>query len=159
MSSTLKAAVFFSVLLTAPAAWAEGFTIGPSLATFNSGGGSVYGVDATVILGKDAPAGWLSGGLRGTGGSSGNRYMPYIEVGRWFLFNFGLGATFAASGGHDTAALGHAFIGLPIGMPLIYVEPYWRPTYGAVFDPAGWYHELGILIKGGVVKTKTNFRF
>lgn len=155
--------ILFCALLTTPAAWAEGFTLGPSLGNFKSGAGYVYGLDATLLPSRENWSTWLSAGYRGAGTNQGTRSLPYVEAGAWTFVNVGLGATLAAGGGYPTSLLAHAFIGVPLGSfgdaPAIYIEPYWRPAYGTLIDQRGWYSEFGFLVKGGFARVNSHFRF
>jgi len=91
---------------------------------------------------------WLSGGCRFLFQEE-HIYLPYVEVGGWWILNLGVGYTAAVNG---PEALGdhffHAFVGAPLPVPLLFekipllVEPYYRPAFGERV-----LHEAGLLIK------------
>ena len=68
---------------------AEGFTIGPSIGTFTSCGGTVYGIDATLLPSKEHWGTWVSAGLGGTSTEHGTRNLPSLEAGEFFFLNLG----------------------------------------------------------------------
>jgi len=163
MSSAPKITLVILTLLASRAALGEGFTVGPGFGTFKAGAGAVAGIDVTVLPSKEHWATWLSAGLRGTMIEGNQRNLPYFEMGAWTFLNLGMGITLATGGGYKTSVLGHGFIGAPIGTfgdaPAFYIEPYWRPTYGALVDKRGWYNEFGVLFKVGFARAKLNLRF
>jgi len=127
------------------------FTLGPSLAYAPGDGqrsGFLAGADATITAGF----GWGSLGARVRPGETWNAY-PYVEVGVWFVVNFGVGYSLGL--GPDASPQNwHWFVGLPIPLgslgssdhPLLFIEPYYRPTM-SIDDPSPTLHELGLLVK------------
>jgi hypothetical protein len=124
---------------------------------------TLFGVDATLIPSQEEWRYWVSSGFRSTFTESNALWLPYVEAGGWLVANLGLGATLAIAEGQGTSLLGHAFIGLPVGSfgdaPAIYLEPYYRPMYGALRDEIGLFHEGGLLLKFGRVPVKLNLRW
>ena len=132
-------------------------TYGPSAGYLWSAGPTV-GVDVTWIP-YERDTWWLSGGVRGALPKERALALPYVEAGGYFLLNLGVGATMAAGGGHGTSALGHLFLGLPIGNDTnedtFYIEPYYRPAYGTMLGQTGFQHEVGLLVKWGYIRYRS----
>jgi hypothetical protein len=126
-------------------------TLGPSLAAAPGSGqrsGFLFGADATLTI----ALGWVSLGARALPGEHWNLY-PYAEAGIWFGLN--LGAGYSLGVGRDVPLQNwHLFVGLPFPIgalgdePLLFVEPYYRPTM-SLNDPTDSpaLHEIGLLAK------------
>jgi hypothetical protein len=150
--------VLLSCLSALPARAADRpqITYGPSAGYLWSAGPTV-GVDVTWIP-CEWETWWLSGGVRGALPKEHALVLPYVEAGGLFLLNLGVGATMASGGGHGTSALGHLFLGLPIGndknRDTFYIEPYYRPAYGTMLGQTGFQHEVGLLVKWGYIRER-----
>ncbi len=143
-----------------PGGWGttRGLTIGPSMAWV--GGKEMEntfapGLELTYFHRINTPLfAWISPGARLWIADGGTGVIPYIEAGLSFLFfNAGVGYGMGFLTPNVPAHSVHGFFGvaIPIWTPkkghLLYVEPYYRPTWNVSTgdDTAG--HELGMMIK------------
>lgn len=131
----------------------SGFSAGPSVAWVSGAqhtpGGLMLGLDLALFVDHV----WLSAGtrLRVESDAVGAVY-PYVELGGWYLVNFGAGYTLGVASGRAVWHNVHLFLGVPIplgtsGPILPYVEPYYRPMLG----DGVVVHEVGVLVKGALV--------
>jgi len=113
------------------------------------------GADITYALRLNTPLfWWISAGTRLCWTNKNTpQILPYAETGFSFLF-FNLGAGYAPGFSNNVPKHSiHGFAGLaiPIWAPqkghLLFVEPYWRPTFDVTVNEYPITHELGVLIK------------
>lgn len=82
--------------------------------------------------------------------------VPYLEVGVWFLANWGIGYSTTIANGKSSDYFS-LFFGIPIpswDWPHLFtkdapafIEPYYRPAFRFQGDGASVIHEAGILVK------------
>jgi len=98
---------------------------------------------------------WVSTGARiwTAGGDTG--VIPYVETGLSMMFltaGVGTGAGFGAENTVPTWSV-HLMLGVPIPVwapimgHLLFIEPYYRPTFNVSHDSFPTSHEVGILLK------------
>ena len=156
------------ILIAAPSAKADkpptggwgantGLNIGSSFAWVggkNAKNAFAPGADVTYALRLNTPLfWWISAGTRLWTNKETPGILPYMETGFSFLF-FNLGAGYAQGFGINVPKHSiHGFAGLaiPTWAPqkghLLFIEPYWRPTFDITPNGHPATHELGVLIK------------
>jgi hypothetical protein len=132
-----------------------GLVVGPSIGWGRAGAGNqiLLGVDVTLhesIL-------WQSVGVK-VAVDDPRFLMPYLEIGVWFLANWGVGYSTTIADGKSSDYF-NLFLGIPLpsrdwNVPRLFtktapsfLEPYYRPAFRFGGDAAPIIHEVGLLVK------------
>jgi hypothetical protein len=136
----------------------SGITVGPSAGWVGGGpvdSGLAAGLDLTYFHKIKPPLFfWISGGARLWKEGEVSLVMPYAETGLGLLLiNVGAGWCVGMNGDGSPWHAINLFVGLnaPIWSPakghLLYLEPYYRPTWNVSDEGGGASHEVGALLK------------